>query len=182
MKTLRHMMTMIAWPAVIGQVAEAKEYANDVRATADFIRPFEGPREGHYLDPLNIPTWGVGAVKGGYECGIPFDDLPSPAPPELVEEIFLCTVEQVLQVVDKHVTVPLTENQRRALGSLAQNLGETKFARSDVVTLLNRGDVEAAAEAFLEYVWGKDRRTGEKVKLRGLEVRRQSEMKLFRTP
>lgn len=77
--------------------------------------------------------------------------------------------------VASSVHVPLTDNERAALVSLAFNIGAGAFAASTLVRLLNVGDVQGAADQFL--VWNHDNG----VVVASLTARRQNERALFLT-
>jgi GH24 family phage-related lysozyme (muramidase) len=71
----------------------------------------------------------------------------------------------------------VTSNQFSALVSLCYNIGTQRLAQSTLLKRLNRGDVTAAADGFLD--WTKGTVGGEKVVLPRLEARRQKERGLF---
>lgn len=78
----------------------------------------------------------------------------------------------------KGLTVPITENQRSALVSLAFNVGPG--AIRNIVKLMNEGKVQQAADRILKYDKAKDK-TGEYITLKGLTKRREYERELFLT-
>ena len=86
---------------------------------------------------------------------------------------------RVEDTIDKLVKVPLTQNQRDALGSLIFNIGGGAFAGSTVLRRLNLGDYKGAADAFLMWNKQKDKQTGKMLPLRGLTIRRKKERDLF---
>lgn len=52
-------------------------------------------------------------------------------------------------LIDNLVTVPINANQKRALVSLAYNIGSTKFSGSTLLRLLNSGaDLQTVADQF----------------------------------
>lgn len=75
------------------------------------------------------------------------------------------------------VTVPLNENEFSALVALSYNIGNGSFKNSTVLRLLNEGDREAAANAFL--MWNKVKRDGELTQSTHLTGRREAERDLF---
>lgn len=75
--------------------------------------------------------------------------------------------------VRREVTVPVSANEFSAMVSLAYNLGGGNFARSLVVSNLNAGDRQAAADAFRNHV-----RAGGQVSQHLVE-RREKERTLF---
>lgn len=84
-----------------------------------------------------------------------------------------------INAVESCVFVPLTENQRNALVSLAYNIGASAFCGSSVVRALNAGDVEGAADAFRAWNKVRDPDTGALVVSAGLVKRREQERELF---
>lgn len=79
--------------------------------------------------------------------------------------------------VTKYVIVPITENQRAALVSLAYNIGAGAFGSSTLVKKLNAGDVQGAAEQF--DVWNKVKQNGILVASDDLTKRRALEKETF---
>lgn len=79
--------------------------------------------------------------------------------------------------VTNSVKVPLTENQRAALVSLAFNIGSGAFAGSTLVKKLNAGDFDGAASEFP--VWNKVRVNGTLTVSNGLAKRRAAEREIF---
>ncbi len=78
--------------------------------------------------------------------------------------------------VKKLITRPMNENQFSAMVSLAYNLGNGNFSRSQVVSKFNAGDIQGAANAFLNH-----NKAGGQV-LDHLTHRREEERALFLTP
>ena len=81
------------------------------------------------------------------------------------------------KAVAKAVTVPVTSNEFSAMASLCYTLGGQRFAKTDVVTLLNAGDRKGAADAFRSYV--KATVNGVKKEIPHLVARREKERALF---
>ena len=81
-----------------------------------------------------------------------------------------------VEAVNKHVTVPMTQNQFDALVSLVFNIGEPNFTESTLLRKLNDRDYGGAASEFLK--WDDQAH----VELPGLERRREQEKALFLTP
>ncbi|WP_411819773.1 lysozyme [Hyphococcus formosus] len=78
------------------------------------------------------------------------------------------------------VVVPINENQFSALVSLAYNLGSTRFSNSSVFELLNNGDYQGAADAFIFH--DRARINGELQSIPHLTERRAKERELFLRP
>lgn len=77
------------------------------------------------------------------------------------------------ECVQSSVDVPLNDNQRAALISLAYNIGCPNFSGSTLVKILNQGDYAGASDQF--QVW---RKAGGVVNA-GLVARRQTETEVF---
>jgi lysozyme len=80
------------------------------------------------------------------------------------------------RVIYQHVMVPLNTNQFSGLGSFIYNIGETQFASSTLLRLLNAGQFDAAAGQFGLWI------NGASGPLPGLITRRAEEKALFLTP
>lgn len=134
------------------------------------IREFEGFRAEAYLDTGGVWTIGFGTIK--YPNG------------QRVKKGDTCTREQAEQwlkndckwvdvCLDKYVTAKTTQNQFDALASFVYNIGETAFAKSTMLTLLNQNNFTAAANQFDRWVFDNGKR------ITGLANRRTKEKALF---
>lgn len=146
------------------------------------IKEFEGEILKVYLDPIGLPTLGVGhlltqAEKAKYPVGTVISK-------ELSDEFLQKDLERFEKLVSE--LAPLaTQNQFDAMVSLAFNIGEGKFnprtktyngfRGSSVLRYHNRKDHPAAADSFL--LWNK---AGGKV-IKGLIRRRKAEKELYLT-
>lgn len=135
---------------------------------------FEGERLEVYLDPIGLPTLGVGhlltkAERKKLPVGTPISKAVSRA--YLHEDL-----ERFEDALSRLIEVRVTQNQYDALCSLIFNIGIEAFTRSQVLKKLNRKDYQGAADAFLSWV-----NAGGKV-LPGLVTRRKAERKLFLAP
>jgi hypothetical protein len=88
-------------------------------------------------------------------------------------ELFARDLVPYERAVCRAIKLPIPQAAFDALVSLCFNIGAGAFARSSVVRLLNAGNVEAAADAFLK--WNKAK--GKVV--RGLTIRREAERARF---
>jgi lysozyme len=83
-------------------------------------------------------------------------------------------VQEKKDLIDQIVTVPLTQNQKDSLVSLAYNIGTTAFTNSTLLQLLNSGaGLQAVADQFGMWVYAEGRI------LPGLVERRAREKALF---
>lgn len=158
-------------------------------AAVDIVKDFEGWHDGDRAtpnsDPILCPTGhatiGYGRVvvdpatrrplKGAeglararqlYPAGVTYEE----AGDMLGHDLAAFAAE-----IDRLVRVPINDNERSALISLAYNIGagERGFAGPTVLRKLNKGDRLGAADAFA--LWNKGRVSGKLVVLPGL-VRR----------
>ena len=140
----------------------------------EFITAHEGEILKVYLDPVGLPTMGVGHLltdeeKAKYPVG-------SVITRGVSQEFLERDLRRFENAVSALVKVPLNQNQFDALVSFAFNVGEANFKRSSVLRHLNAGLYAKAADAFL--AWNKSKG---KV-LPGLTRRRKEERDLFLTP
>ena len=150
----------------------------------EFITAHEGEILKVYLDPVGLPTMGVGHLltdeeKAKYPVG-------SVITRGVSQEFLERDLRRFENAVNTLVKVPINQNQFEALVSFAFNVGEGErnpktgkyngFRGSSVLRHLNNGDYEKAANAFL--AWNKSKG---KV-LPGLTRRRKEERELFLTP
>lgn len=128
------------------------------------IKSFEKCKLVAYMPtPKDVPTIGWGHTKG-----VKMGDKIT----EDQAEEFLCgDLEWVENCINKHVEVPLTQNQFDALASLIFNIGCSNFKGSTLLRILNEGG--DCSGQFLR--WNKQ---GNEV-LRGLTLRREEERRLF---
>lgn len=134
------------------------------------IREFEGFEAEAYLDTGGVWTIGFGTIK--YPNG------------QRVKKGDTCTREQAEQwlkndckwvdaCLDTYVTAKANQNQFDALASFVYNIGETAFAKSTMLTLLNQNNFTAAANQFDRWVFDNGKR------ITGLANRRAKEKALF---
>lgn len=98
------------------------------------------------------------------------------------ERLFRQDIDETEGLVERLVSVPVSDNQFGALVSLAFNIGGAAFGSSTVLKRLNARDYKGAAKAFALWNKATDKRTGKKVVLDGLVARRAAEARLFETP
>ena len=135
----------------------------------ELTKKWEGLRLQAYQDQAGVWTIGYGhtsGVKKGDTCTV------AQALMWLVKDF-----NSALDSVKKLVTVPVNDNQLEALGDFVYNLGETKFAGSTLLKLLNQSDYQGASNEFLK--WNKIRINGVLTPSEGLTNRRREEQQLF---
>jgi len=126
---------------------------------------FESCRLYAYLDSKGVPTIGY-----GHTAGVQLGDTCTQAQAEawLLED-----VAWAASVINRDVTVPLTQNEFDSLVDFVFNVGSGNFEGSTMLKLLNQQNYAAAAEQFVRW----DKAAG--VEIAGLLRRRQSEEELF---
>ena len=130
-----------------------------------FIAHYEGLSLQAYLCPAGVWSIGYGhtdGVRKGDECTT--DEAAS----WLVEDI-----AETQKALARYVNIPVTEGQFIALTSLAFNVGVNNVLKSKLLRKLNAGDIQGAAQEFLDF----DLANG--TRLPGLTARRKDESELF---
>lgn len=85
-------------------------------------------------------------------------------------------IRQVRALVPQ--TVFLSPQELAAWGSFTYNVGISTFKSSTAFKLLKAGRRHAACRQLPRWVYGRDRRTGQSIKLKGLVIRRNTEKAL----
>lgn len=134
------------------------------------IREFEGFRANAYLDTGGVWTIGFGTIKYPDGTKVKKGDTCTKGQAELWLKNDCQWVDTCL---DKYVKVNINQNQFDALASFVYNIGEKAFAKSTMLTLINKGDLKAASAQFDRWVYDNG------VKIYGLANRRAKEKTLF---
>lgn len=134
------------------------------------IKRFEGLKLTPYRDSAGLWTVGYGHLvkKGEPVAAVTL---------EQAEDLLRKDLTFAQVSVESAVHVPLNENEYASCVSLAYNIGGDAFAHSTLCKLLNKGDRQGAADAFLS--WNKATVKGKKVVIEGLARRRRAERELF---
>ena len=139
-------------------------------AGAAFIQRFETDQPiGMLPTPNDKPTAGWGHTGPDVKLGVFY-------PIEQRQAWFVSDIAWAVNIVNSHVTVPLTQNQFDALVSICFNRGAGHFDSSTLLKDLDSGEYDEASAQFA--VWDKQRG----VDLPGLDLRRAAEKALFDTP
>ena len=134
------------------------------------IRQSEGLRTTAYLDTGGVWTIGYGTIKYPNGQAVKKGDSCTQGQAELWLQN---DCEWVDQCLDKYIKVNVTQNQFDALASFVYNVGENAFAKSTMLTLINRGELKVAALQFERWIYDNG------VKISGLANRRAKEKALF---
>lgn len=140
----------------------------------ELIKEFEGYSDKAYPDPATKAepfTIGYGSTKYPDGSKVKLGDTCTK---EQASEYLKHEVESIcIPVIQKLVTVPLSQNQVDACISFIYNCGATNFKNSTLLILINASKFDLAANEFLR--WNKANR---KV-MAGLTRRREAEKALF---
>lgn len=148
----------------------------------EMIKHHEGVRTKPYQCPALLWTVGVGHVIVPEHGRLKLEErknLPIPdgwnrvVPMGEVDDILKKDLARFESGVSRLCPVSLTQGQFDALVSFSFNVGLGNLQRSTIRMKVNRGDMEGAAEAFLDWT-----KAGGKV-LKGLVNRRNDERALF---
>lgn len=133
----------------------------------ELVKKFEGVKLQAYLDSVNIPTIGVGHIKG-----VKMGDTITM---EQADAFLADDIKEAEAAVSNCVKVQLEQCQVDALVSWTFNLGGGNLSKSTMLKRLNDGDFDGAADEMLKW-----NRAGGRV-LPGLTKRRIAERMLFLT-
>jgi lysozyme len=97
--------------------------------------------------------------------------------PKEIEDLFFLDIIKFESAIANSVKVPLNDNQKIALVSLAFNIGTAAFQRSSLLRFLNQRKYREASLEFPK--WKFITLNGKKVVSKGLEARRFREQLLF---
>ena len=141
----------------------------DLKPALDLIKEFEGCRLEAYPDPgTNGAPYTI-----GYGATGPDITISTSWTQEQADEALEATVTKVSNFVQRQLMETPTNNEVCAMVCLAYNIGIGNFAHSSLLKSFNEGDIETAANDFLQW-----NHAGGKV-MEGLTRRREAERTLF---
>ena len=135
------------------------------------VQKFEGLKLEAYLCPAGVWTIGYGHTKGVKKGS---KITAAEANKLLAQDLAQCG-----ELVQKHVRVPLHDNQFAALSSFVFNAGIGSLIASSLLRRLNNGDYDCVPSELSRWVKAKNPKTGQKVTLPGLVKRRAAEGQLW---
>jgi len=139
------------------------------------IRQSEAFKAKSYDDGVGNPTIGYGhLIRPGENFSGGITEAQAAA-------LFRQDVERVVNPALDRITIDLTQNQVDALGSFIFNVGTGGFLKS-LLSLVNAGQHELATSRMLQFIRGRDAKSGRLQVLRGLLTRRQFEVALYKNP
>ena len=142
----------------------------------DLIKRYEGLVTHAYLCPAGRYTIGWGHIKD-----VKKGDVVTEAQAENLLKQDLKLFESNLNYSIENDGIELNQNQFDACISFIFNLGFSAFIFSTLYKKLKAGDFDGASDEFLKWVYITKTVNGEKIKIRlkGLETRRNAERDLF---
>ncbi|RIY34493.1 hypothetical protein CKF54_00415 [Psittacicella hinzii] len=148
-----------------------------------YIARFEGFKSKVYLDPIGIPTVGYGFTdKKLIELySKPGMSMSKHEANQYLEKEYL---PRMVQALKKYLDFnTLNHFQLAAIYSFVYNFGISKFLNYTLYRKIKSSpNDQGINDLFDMYVWGTDRVTKQRVKLKGLVIRRQEERLLYFTP
>lgn len=135
-------------------------------AGLSLLKSFEGCRLKAYKDIVGVLTIGYGHTGPDVNLGLIWTQ--DQADQHLAQDL-----DKFVQGVEDLLEDDVTENQLAALVCFAYNVGLGNLGKSHLLSKLNAGDVQGAANEFLRW-----NRAGGQV-VAGLTRRRQAEKALF---
>ena len=134
------------------------------------LKQSEGFRSRVYLDVNGLPTIGY-----GHRLLHP-ESFPNGIAEPQAAEILLSDVREAEQAVARLVRVPLAQGQFDALVDFVYNMGQGRLAASSLLSDLNVGRYDAAAEQLLLWDHAGSQENA------GLRARREAEFHLWHAP
>ena len=140
----------------------------------DLIVHFEGIFLKAYMDPVGVPTIGIGRIKGVTKADV--INKRTITKQEAYDFLREDLEDEAKRYLKAWIHVPLLQCQYDALVSFCYNRGAGRF-REKIVDQVNAEKWKEAADTLLEYDYS--RKNGKKVILEGLARRRAAERLLF---
>mgnify|MGYP000268254113 CR=1 FL=1 len=135
----------------------------------DLVKQHEGFRDKAYVCPAGKLTIGYGHVILKNEQNLKREIISK----QKGEQLLKSDIAKAIKAVEKHITVPLNDNQFSALCSFTFNLGGENLRKSTLRKMLNKRKYNAIPFQLSRWVF-----SGKK-KLKGLVKRRKEESELF---
>lgn len=136
----------------------------------ELVKQSEGFRSHIYEDVAGVPTVGYGHRL------LPHESFPDGIDEPHAAQLLARDLHGAELSVERLVKVPLTQGQFDALVDFCFNMGAGRLAASTLLTILNQGRYEDAAEQLLRW-----NLAGGEVNS-GLKTRREAELRLWRAP
>ncbi len=157
---------------IIGAIVILSLFMATKSKAAEIISLFEGKENEAYKDQGGIYTIGFGSTWN-FDEKRPVKQGDKISDKKALEWLKLA-IKDVQDLITDVVKVPINQNQKDSLTSLAYNIGKGAFAKSTLLKSLNQGSPKIiVADQFLR--WNK---VNGKINT-GLTIRRQKERELF---
>lgn len=144
------------------------------KAGKDLIKRFEGCKLKAYKCPANV--WTIGYGNTFYEDGTKVKE-GDVITQERAEQLFDIIISDFVRMTDALVKSNVTENNFSALVSFTFNVGTGNLRRSTLLRKVNANPKDETIPAeFRKWVRANN------VVLKGLQRRREAEIKLYTTP
>jgi lysozyme len=124
-----------------------KKFEWVAESTIELITKFEGKRHTAYIDGSGKWTIGVGHMILPREGYMLHRELSE----EEVMGILHSDLKKCSDALESAIKVMVNRTQADALHSLCHNIGPDRMVKSDVVKHLNDGNVNKAADAFMNW-------------------------------
>ena len=147
-------------------------------AAIEMLKSIEGSESNMYLDPVGLPTIGVGHLLTKDELssgrldslGVPwYNGLTD----DEVSDLLGHDLDSSASAVSSLVSVSLTQNQFDALVSFVFNIGTSAFEKSTLLRNLNAGGYATVPDQMRRWVYSRGKILG------GLVTRREKEIALW---
>lgn len=132
---------------------------------AFLVAPHEGAVNKTYVDPVGIITSCLGHTEKGLKLGVRFTD-------EQCMDQFAKDLSKANTSVHEVIHTPMTVYEEAALTSFTYNVGKSKLRTSTLAKYFNAGNATAGCNELIKWVYSG------KVKLKGLENRREQERQM----
>jgi|GEM_PF-427036 len=140
------------------------------------VKAMEGEKLCAYRCPAGVRTIGYGHTGADVAEGMQISETQADA---LLRQDLKVARDGVDRIASAR-GIKLSEHERAALTSFAFNVGVGALSHSNIMSRLQAGDHQGAADALLD--WDKAHVNGQLVRLRGLTGRRQFEREMFLKP
>jgi lysozyme len=150
-----------------------------IQSVRNYIKGFEQLKLKAYLCPAGVWTIGFGATS--WQDGSSIKEGQQ-ITKNGAEELFNFHVNMFEIFLDTLIVYnPINDYRYSALISLIFNIGNGNFLKSKVYKYLKIKDYYNASISFMNHVYAYDRKKNQRVKLKGLVIRRTKEKEIFDT-
>ncbi len=148
----------------------------------DKLELWEGSERKAYRDVAGLLTIGVGHLltqdelhSGKIHIGSESIDYRRGLTKEQIRDLLAQDLKGFEKVVNENVKVPLNQNQFDTLVSFSFNVGAAAFKNSTLLKVLNNKQYDEVPKQLRRWVYAGG------LKVRGLQIRRENEIKLWKS-